>query len=393
MMFAWALMAKPTAFIDIALFGLLLIGLWIDSIIAIGLGIMTVGMMGVLQIANAPDMMTPAAGKYIMIIGLLVAVLGLIKMIINKNKSQGKLVDKKRLFTYILIWGAALVATVLVFKGPNVLINQINAGTFAPGTFIKSVLLVRNDTKQKIFLAANDATGLVLQNAIDTQVLSTSTLSLAQCKQTPFTKGELDANLKKAVAGNEDVGRYVGYGWKELDQGKGLNLGYGFLRRFTIKNNVCYGWVRSAKLLCNNAQAIDNFNVPTLKSLFAQMKQGTQAYDFLSGALTAYAIKGSGTVVNPAEFKDQIVTLRQYYQNNTIKTEAGKIYIPYRYLVPFNVVFNRSLQNLSSYYTDIGFVWLLILMLLVLGFIYTLFNQKRFKEHIDLTVLSGVTLI
>ncbi len=67
-MFAWALMSKPTAFIDIALFGLLLVGLWIDSIIAIGLGIMTVGMMGIIKIANAPDMMTPAAGKYIVLI-------------------------------------------------------------------------------------------------------------------------------------------------------------------------------------------------------------------------------------------------------------------------------------------------------------------------------------
>lgn len=120
-----------------------------------------------------------------------------------------------------------------------------------------------------------------------------------------------------------------------------------------MKNNICYGFDKAAKTLCNNAQAIENFNVTTLKALFAQMKQGTQAYDLLSGALTAYAVKGSGTVINPAEFKDQIVALRQYYQNNAIRTEAGKIYVPYRFLVPFNVVFNRSLQNLSSYYTDI----------------------------------------
>jgi len=61
-------MAKPTAFIDIALFALLLVGLWIDSIIAIGAGIMTVGLTGVLKIANAPDMMTPAAGKYVILL-------------------------------------------------------------------------------------------------------------------------------------------------------------------------------------------------------------------------------------------------------------------------------------------------------------------------------------
>ena len=67
-MFAWAFMAKQTAFIDIALFGFLLIGLWIDSVVAIGAGIMTVGITGVLKIANAPDMMTPTAGKYIVLI-------------------------------------------------------------------------------------------------------------------------------------------------------------------------------------------------------------------------------------------------------------------------------------------------------------------------------------
>ncbi len=38
-------MAKQTAFIDIAMFGLLLIGLWINSLIAIGTGVMTLGMM------------------------------------------------------------------------------------------------------------------------------------------------------------------------------------------------------------------------------------------------------------------------------------------------------------------------------------------------------------
>jgi len=115
-MFAWALMSKQTAFIDVALFGLLLVGLWIDSIIAIGLGIMTVGMTGVLKISNAPDMMTPVAGKYIMLIGLIVIILGIVKMVVSKNKLQSFWADKKRLFTYILIWIATLVATMLVFK-------------------------------------------------------------------------------------------------------------------------------------------------------------------------------------------------------------------------------------------------------------------------------------
>jgi hypothetical protein len=115
-MFAWALMSKQTAFIDIALFGLLLVGLWIDSIIAIGVGIMTVGMTGILKIANAPDMMTPVAGKYIMLIGLIIVIIGIVKMVMKKNTAQGNLSDKKRLFTYICIWLVTLLATVAVFK-------------------------------------------------------------------------------------------------------------------------------------------------------------------------------------------------------------------------------------------------------------------------------------
>lgn len=392
-MFAWALMSKQTAFIDIALFGLLLVGLWIDSVIAIGLGIMTVGMTGILKLANAPDMMTPAAGKYIVLIGALVVIVGIIRMIMKKNTAQGNLSDKKRLFTYILVWWATLVAMLMIFKWPNILINQINAGTFSPGTFIKSVLLLKNDNQPKRLLAATDTTVLADQTAIDKVALDTANLSVEQCNNMSFTKEELQADVKKAITTNEDVGRYVGYGWKDISKGGGLNLGYGLLRIFYPKDNICYGTNRSAKLLCTNEQAIENFNIPTLQKVFTQLEPGTKAYDLLSWALMAYETKGSGTIVNPTEYRDQIVALRQYYQNHAIKTEAGKINIPYRYLVPFNVTFNRSLQNLSSYYTDIGFVWLLIFMLLALGLIYTLFNTKRFKQDTNLVVLSSVTII
>jgi hypothetical protein len=44
--------------------------------------------MGVLKVSNAPDMMTPIAGKYIMLIGVFVVVVGIIKMIMNKKNTQ-----------------------------------------------------------------------------------------------------------------------------------------------------------------------------------------------------------------------------------------------------------------------------------------------------------------
>ena len=212
---------------------------------------------------------------------MIVVILGIVRMVMNKNKSQGNLSDKKILLKYIGIWVLTLVATMLVFKGPNMLVSQINAGTFSPGNFIKGTLLLKNDTPKKI-LAAIDMTGLTQQNIVDTTVINNAVLTPDQCKQTTFTKEELSGSIRKAITTNEDVGRYVGYGWKEITKGAGLNIGYGLLRLFALKDNVCYGTNAPAKLLCNNAQAIETFNIPTLQKLFAQVKPGTEAYDLLS---------------------------------------------------------------------------------------------------------------
>jgi hypothetical protein len=102
---------------------------------------------------------------------------------------------------------------------------------------------------------------------------------------------------------------------------------------------------------------------------------------------TTYAKNFSG-VLNPTEFRDNIVALRQYYQNHVIFTEKGKIQIPYRYIIPLNVVFNWSLQNLSSYYTDIGFVWLFMFVFIIMALIYAVIKKEK-----NLTVLSATTTI
>ncbi|MEI6673249.1 MAG: hypothetical protein WCL02_08290 [bacterium] len=54
-------------------------------------------------------------------------------------------------------------------------------------------------------MAATDTTALATQTAIDTVIINSSDLSLQQCKQTKFSKEELQASVKKAVVTNEDV--------------------------------------------------------------------------------------------------------------------------------------------------------------------------------------------
>jgi hypothetical protein len=76
---------------------------------------------------------------------------------------------------------------------------QINNGTFSPGNFIKSTLLLKNDAP-KITLAATDTEALTEQTVIDQTIINTTTLSPEQCKQTTFTAEELSGDLRKAVA-------------------------------------------------------------------------------------------------------------------------------------------------------------------------------------------------
>lgn len=89
--------------------------------------------------------------------------------------------------------------------------------------------------------------------------------------------------------------------------------------------------------------------------------------------------------------KDEIVALRQYYQNNAIKYQANpeKIFVPYRYIVPLNVSYNWSLQNLSSYYTDIGFVRLFLFAITMLAVIYAAIKKDEKMLVISITGLFG----
>jgi hypothetical protein len=400
--FTLAVMAKPTAFIDTMVFGLLLLAIWIDEIVALWLWIMTIGFMWVMKVANASDLMWTIQWKYIALIWLIIILIWIIRMFWIK-KQHNYWFDKKVLFRYIIVRILSFLIWLVIFKWPNVLIKELNDWNFGIGNFAKSLLLLwKNDNKisdNKILLTLNDSwKNLDSQNNIDKLALENnswnilnfwneSQISLDECKTTNFTKDELNKNLLKATVGNEDVGRYVWYWWKEISKW-GLNVGYGLLRLFYRSDNKCFWLNAGAKLLCTNWQAIDSFNIPVLTQLFNKISKKSEWYQLLSWALATYKSKNISGAINPNEFRDQILALRQYYQDHAIKTEYGKISIPYRYIIPFNVVFNRSLQNLSSYYTDIWFIRLFLFVFIIAWLIYWIVKDEK-----NLRCLTGVTII
>lgn len=93
--------------------------------------------------------------------------------------------------------------------------------------------------------------------------------------------------------------------------------------------------------------------------------------------------------------RDSIVALRQFYQTNSIvyvdatATTPEKIMVPYKYVVPLNVVYNRSLQNHSSYYTDIGFVWLIFFILNIVAVVYAAVLGDKKLLALSTTAIFG----
>lgn len=89
---------------------------------------------------------------------------------------------------------------------------------------------------------------------------------------------------------------------------------------------------------------------------------------------------------------DMQKSLTDYMQSRVVQVSRDNngnvtIAIPYGQLTPLNVIFNRSLQNLSSYYTDIGFIWIVSILLLFVGILSTAVYRRY-----ELFTLHLVTL-
>lgn len=57
-------------------------------------------------------MMNPVAGKYLVVIGLIIVIAGIVQMLMRKQRT----IDSKRLLKYIGIRALTIVGVLLVFK-------------------------------------------------------------------------------------------------------------------------------------------------------------------------------------------------------------------------------------------------------------------------------------
>jgi hypothetical protein len=84
--FAFATLAKSTAFVDFALFGVFLVGLRISPRSALGLGLGMAGILRYLNILTSSFLISTTNAKWLIIIGGIFVVLGLVIAAVKKRK-------------------------------------------------------------------------------------------------------------------------------------------------------------------------------------------------------------------------------------------------------------------------------------------------------------------
>ena len=404
--FSLACMSKPTAFIDVAIFWVLLCALWINSFVWLWVGIMWLGFMWILKPLTASEMMSESLWKYLIFIWLIISVLWIIFMFVRENKEISK---KRTLFSYIIIWSVALLGSLIVFKWPWLAYKQITiTHDFSIWNWWKNLimsynwinneeLIINNSLKNKRLLATTEEyLDLEQQNEIDREYLENfdeweieddlftseevvhNEVSVDQCLATKYSDEELEEWLRDAPVSNEDLWRYVWYGWKEMSNSN--RLSYKLLKLFFPKNDKCYWTNSDAKILCENQEYIVAGDIDKIKLI--KLNDWSDAAEILNNWLLAYQ-------TNSDTLNDLIDDLVSYYQNNCIYTEKWKIFIPYRYIVPLNITFNRSLQNLSSYYTDIWFVRVFIFVFLIFSFVYSIIKKDKKLFAASMSTIIG----
>ena len=434
--FGFAALAKVTAFIDFALFGLLLIWLRFSPVMSLWLWVMIMWLARKFNVLTSSVMLTDQNAIWFIIIWWIITIVWLVLFVLKWK-------DFWKKFRDLFILGICFLIPLVILKLPRTTISQMRINSYSFWNSLKSVFLsmdtVNNkEEDNKKLLAQNTSlyssvvdSGIVDANVSDS---STSQESFAQCKKAwkIYSDEELNENLQEIIGWQwwEDFGRYIWYGWKEFNKvhllnvdkdmgdknrfkffkslwpkssectwskdGKNTvcenNLAYGIMKLFWPTSETCYGFNHDAKVLCNNADAIDNFKIDNLRWIYDNWikDKDWEAWLLLKEAIDAYDKAQSERKIwysNYDLFYSEIVNLRQYYQAHSILSTDDAIYIPYRYLVPLNISFNWSLQNLSSYYTDIGFFWVIIYIFLLIALPYAIVKKDKFLTSIVLTTL------
>jgi len=180
---------------------------------------------------------------------------------------------------------------------------------------------------------------------------------------------------------NEDLQRYIWFGQRSFQKNNSI---WRWLMNLIIPSGVwCYGRNKNANTICENINYINSWDIDEISRILQQMDKNSDSYRVLSCNLwQTINNKNTNLGQNNIIFKDNINRINNFYKEFVIqRNDNNTISIPYRYIIPYNVSIVNDLQNNTSYYTDIGYIWYFCLFILILGFIYlsTFFHIENWK--------------
>lgn len=347
MLFAFAIISKPTAIFDAMNFGLLLWWISIWYLFLAWAFFLILFVMGKTWLNGVSKFIGNLDGN---IYAGIWTILWLFSIASIKNWL--KYIYNIALWLWVMILVLLIVKWPLVYYSSNYWENKSSIINV-----IKTTLLADNNT----ITPQEDNT------ITDPKLCTNASIWISSSSQ-------LYSDLKDVEADgySEDVGRYVWYGQKEFNW-------------WRFWKNILPSWCitinKTAWYLCNNT---DKLNIDTVKSLISKWWYDA---DFLSGIVSYY--DNSKSIQTESSLSSDIQKrLSDYINDTTIINNGDKLLVPYKLIIPLNVSFNRSLQNLSSYYTDIWVFWLFSWIVIIIWFIYGIASKNK-----KLILTNAITLI
>ncbi len=402
--FSLAIMAKPTAFQDLLIFWLLLVGLWIGMLGLLWWFLMVLWVLGRAETMSIVFYINKNLATKLWIAGLFALI------------SQGALTLKQQSLKRLqplCVWIWTILAILIVFKGGYIITQQIISDTVDAKILIKNILLGKtNDTnphiQRKKALLADSGNTLTIDNL---SWMSNNELPSLKPESCTLTQAWLSQDTLYTWLGVvqwwgliEDLWRYIGFGQRTFSDPKSwpvqekqnysfVRIGYPIIKLF-FHTPWCYSLNTTADTLCEQPEL--SKSKQWLEGIVSNTDIGSNQYKFISGIIAQYTSFELESDENrkTSIIKDIQKSITDYVQWNVIQVMKDtngytSIAIPYSFLTPLNVIFNRSLQNLSSYYTDIGFIWILSFVLLLAGTIYALFKKDEKLLLLHIVTLCG----
>lgn len=363
-LYAVAVLAKPTAMFDVVNFAMYLRWMLFWSLWVVMIWVISAWLLTFIEFRGIKEYLPQSWGS--VLVGWW-AVLWLWNLIQN---------SQKKIFFWIrvlLIRWVAFIATMLIVKTPYLIWKTVTQDwNPSIGDVVKTIFLSKQPDSSKLLVQSSNQ-----------ELWSVCTLG----GQWFSTTEDLYTSLKPVQwsAYNEDVVRYKGFGWKGNSGDRRRNV-LPFIKKW--RTPFVPSWCTvvtlqhrdELKLLCENIEAIRSFSTSTIITLAQQVNVSAWFSDILKELASEISSSTDAQDTLKSRLNPKIQELIIAVESSTIynNIETGEIYMPYKWIVPFNVSYNRSLQNVSSYYTDIGIMRLVCFIFSFLGIIYwALFSKKQ----------------